>query len=72
MDIPDCYGKGIYEYWKLKKDSIKILINGIAQKDSIFTAVGGILTGAFSIRDVYNFVKDKGEKTILPKDECNS
>ena len=23
MNIPDCYGQGIYKYWKMKKDSIK-------------------------------------------------
>ncbi len=71
MDIPECYGKGIYEYWKLKKDSIKILANGIAHNNPFLKIFGGFLTGVFSARDIYNILVDRGEKVVLPKEECN-
>lgn len=70
MDIPDCYGRGIYDYWKLKKDSIKLLADGIAQEDPIFALLGGILTGLSGIGDLLNLLNDKCERIVLPKDEC--
>ena len=72
MNIPDCYGQGIYKYWKMKKDSIKLLANGIAQDDPIFKLIGGILVGISGVRDLTNFLIGKSDKIIFPKDECNN
>lgn len=72
MNIPECYGTGIYEYWKIKKDSIKLLANGIAQDDPIFTLFGILLTAFSGVRDVLNLLNDKSERIILPKDDCSN
>ena len=72
MDIPSCYGRGIYDYWKMKKDSIRILINGLINKDPILSIAGMVFTGINGMRDIYNISHERIDKAILPKDECNN
>lgn len=71
MLIPECYGKGIYKYWKFKKDSVKLLVDGLNRKDSVVITIGSVFTTFLIIKDIYNLYKGKAEKTFLPSDQCN-
>jgi len=72
MDIPECYGRGIYEYWKLNKDILKLLSHGIEQEDLGATVLGGIFAGAIAIKSFLNIIKGQEELILLPSEDCNN
>ena len=70
MRIPECYGRGIYEYWKLKKDSVRFLMEAQKKGDPLGTLIGLLLTGGWSVADVLHALGGRIDRTLLPKDEC--
>lgn len=72
MEIPDCYGKGIFEYWKTKKDVFRLLGQGIKEDDPIMSIIGGVLSAGIAAVDIDRLMNERADKVILPKEECKT
>ncbi len=72
MEIPKCYGRGIYEYWKLNKDILKLISLGIQQEDLGPKILGGIFAGAITIKSILNIIAGHEELILLPSENCNN
>lgn len=71
MPPPECFGNGIYQYWRKSKEAIKLLINGIKEKDPLSIFFGTLFTGAVSIKPAINIYEGNYNDVLLPKPECS-